>query len=404
MLEEAVAFVTSVLQTALPEIQMPELTGAADPSSQPAAGAGGDPALVAPSDLFAQTTEVAPGTPPAKDQSIKPVFTLATDGAIELRLNLAALKPADFKLALPPDQPVTIHAEVQKPGEVMVRLEATASLPASITTAAPSPSGRAIFAANFPGLKITLASTEQPGERNFVFTGDKQVKSPPSVAGISVAKTETTMPVVPTEEPRFSRKPEPSSGLPQRVDFQVVVPPAERITVPAAAPAGQNFAERAVDTVTSLVETQFSASMQKSGSVQLRLRFGGEDLSVRVEIRDGAVHTDFRTNSAELRSALSREWQAVAEQSPEQMARYLEPVFSPTPSSVPAATDTPSFFARQQQQSHQDLPSRTPREPWAEPANLFSRRSQLSDSFIPEPAVTRGPAFLPTSLRLSVHA
>ena len=212
------------------------------------------------------------------------------------------------------------------------------------------------------------------------------------------------MPVAPIEESRFTRNPELFSVLPPQAEFQVVVPAAERITDPAAAPAGQNFAERAVDTVTSLVDTQFSASMQKSGSVQLRLRFGGEDLSVRVEIRDGAVHTDFHTDSPELRSALSREWQALAAQSPEQLRRYLEPVFSPAPSSVPASADTPAAFTRQQQPSQQDLPSRTPREPWVEPSSPFSRRSQLSDSFIPEPAVTRGPAFLPTSLRLSVLA
>lgn len=209
------------------------------------------------------------------------------------------------------------------------------------------------------------------------------------------------MPVAPTEESRFARNPETFSVLPLRAEFQVVVPPAERITVPATAPAGQNFAERAVATVTSLVETQFSASMQKSGSVQLRLQFGGEDLSVRVEIRDGAVHTDFHTDSSELRSALSREWQAMAAQSPEQLRRYLEPVFSPAPAS--ASADPSSSFTRHQQ-SQQDQPARTPRESWADSASPFSRRSQPGDSFIPEPAATRGPSFLPTSLRLSVLA
>ena len=125
---------------------------------------------------------------------------------------------------------------------------------------------------------------------------------------------------------------------------------------------------------------------------------------MRVEIRDGAVHTDFQTDSAELRSALTREWQTLAGQSPEQMRRYLDPVFSPAAASAPAASDPSSSYTRQQQSSQQDQSSRSPREPWAESASPFSRRSQLSDSFIPEPAVTRVPAFLPTSHRLSVLA
>jgi hypothetical protein len=92
------------------------------------------------------------------------------------------------------------------------------------------------------------------------------------------------------------------------------------------------------------------------------------------------------------------------------MRRYLEPVFapaSPTPS-TPASDDTPSFSSRQQQQQQQqaaqDQSSRSGREAWAESGNPFSRRSQLSESFIPEPAAPRVPAFLPTSSRLSALA
>ena len=390
MLEEAASFVTSLLQVALPGVQLPQLSGVAADAEAATAPTAGNP-----------TTDGTPDMPTAGQKPAAPAFTLAADGAIELKLDLARFRSGAHTVDQPPDESVAISAELQRPGEITVRLEAAAAGPATAANGprAAGPDGRAIFAAKYAGVKVTVESPAQSGERNFVFTGDKQVKTQSPLAGISVAKTETIMPVAPTEEPRFTRNPETFSVLPQRAEFQVVVPPAERITVPAAAPAGQNFAERAVDTVTSLVETQFSASMQKSGSVQLHLRFGGEDLSVRVEVRDGAVHTDFHTDSPELRSALNREWQVMAAQSPEEMRRFLDPVFS----SSPASADTPSAFARQQQ-PQQDLPSRTPRESWAESASPFSRRSQLSDSFIPEPAVARGPSFLPTSLRLSVLA
>lgn len=210
------------------------------------------------------------------------------------------------------------------------------------------------------------------------------------------------MPAAPIEEVQTVRHAETSSVLPVRPDFQVTPAPAERITAPVEASAGQNFAERAVATVTGLVDAQFSASMQKSGSVQLRLKFGGEDLSVRVELRGGAVHTDFRTDSAELRAALTREMQAVASQSPEQLRRYVAPVFSPaTPAS--AGDSQQQSPGRQQQAAQQDLPQRPPR-PLFDEAAPFAQRSLLRDSFFPEPVAARAPVLLPTSLRLSALA
>ena len=406
MLEAAASFVTSLLQAALPEVQVPQFSGVAGPGEPVTGGTAGTPTGANQASAQTLAADPTPGGLTPRAPVAAPEFTLATDGAMELKLDLAQLKPAGSVPSLPadPNRTLTISAELQRPGEIVVRLEAAAAVPAPDAPAPAGAVGRANIAAKYPGLKISVESFDPTGERNFVFTGHKQVKTQSPVTGISVAKTDSIMPAAPIEVTRAIRSPEFFSGMPGRVEFQAVLPPAERTNVPADVPAGQNFAERAVDTVTSLVDTQFSASLQKSGSVQLRLRFGGEDLSVRVEIRDGAVHTDFHTDSAELRSALTREWQALAGQSPEQMRRYLEPVFSPAAASAPAASDSSSSFTRQQQSSQQDQPSRSPREPWAELASPFSRRSQLSDSFIPEPAVTRVPAFLPTSHRLSVLA
>ena len=213
------------------------------------------------------------------------------------------------------------------------------------------------------------------------------------------------MSVVPTEEPHSPRNPEILSVLPVRADFQVVQPTTERITVEAAAPAGQNFAERAVATVTSLAEAQFSASMQRAGSVQLRLKFGGEDLTVRVELREGVVHTDFRTDSPALREALAKEWQAVTAAAPGHLQRFLDPVFSPASSSGTlgdsGAQQHSAQRQAQQQAQQEQLAQRA--EAWAS-QSPFSRRSALSESFVPEPAAPRVPVLLPTSLRLSALA
>lgn len=211
------------------------------------------------------------------------------------------------------------------------------------------------------------------------------------------------MTAAPTEELRAAgRTPEPMVSL-ARAEFQVAQAPAERITAPVSGPSGPTFAERAVDTVTGLIDAQFSASMQKSGSVQLHLKFGGEDLSVRVEIRDGAVHTDFRTDSAPLRAALEREWQAVVSAAPAQMQRYLEPVFSPGSGTSANSYNAHGDARQQQQHAEADAQQRQARESFSDhPA--FTRRSLVSESFIPEPPTPRVAAFLPTSLRLSALA
>jgi hypothetical protein len=145
--------------------------------------------------------------------------------------------------------------------------------------------------------------------------------------------------------------------------------------------------------------------MQKSASVHLRLKFGGEDLSVRVAIRDGAVHTDFHTDSAPLRAAIEREWQAVVDASPEQMQRYVEPVFgtgAASPMQAHPGDGQPSFARSSQQQAQPDAQQegRAPREEHP----LFNRRSLLGESFVPESPAPRVAAFLPTSLRLSALA
>jgi len=408
-LEEAATFVVTLLQSVMPEVQLPELSTVAFQRVPQAVGSGGGlwatglvrAGIASGKELPASDKAVA-----AQTDAEPRLFTLTADGAIELNLDLAQFSPDGSDPEPAAAAVMEVSVALEREGEIDIRLEAAAMLGGKTTPSAVlrSALGRAIFAGKISPAKTEALAPGQPAERNFVFTGDKEVKPMSPVAGIAVAKTESTMPVAPIEEARATRNPESFSVLPLRADFQVAATPAERITVPDSAPAGRNFAERAVETVTNLVDTQFNASMQKAGSVHLQLRFGGDDLSVRVEIKDGAVQTDFRTNSAELRSALAREWQVVAAQSPEQMRRYLEPVFSPNSPAAAGADDAPSFSSRQQQHAQQEQASRQSREGWADSPTPFSRRSQLSDSFVPEPAIARGPVSLPTSQRLSVLA
>ncbi|MDQ5980971.1 MAG: hypothetical protein QG602_3949 [Verrucomicrobiota bacterium] len=354
-----------------------------------------------------------PSPAPQPGQS---TMTIAADGAIECRITLSVARPSEpvAERAIPATEetPLEIQAELEIPGQAVVRVQ---MLSAVATGHAPVPAPRAVeqgraagvltenFAA-FGARKFTAPQERgEATERKILFTGEEKVRADSENGGIAVAKTESAMIAVPTEEIRRPGQTENFSVTPAAVDFQVAQPAAERITAEPVAPAGQNFAERAVAAVTNLAEAQFSASMQRAGSVQLRLKFGGEDLAVRVELRGGLVHTDFRTDSPALREAIATEWQAVAAASPSHLQRFLDPVFSPaTPGGTADSGAQHQSSQRQAQQQAQEH-AHARHDGWAGHA-AFSRRSVLNESFVPAPAVPRVAVMLPTSLRLSALA
>lgn len=393
-------------------------------SDFPAASAAADARPVAPTagqgrvETEPQASAMLPNVPPAsvagsqggpdvRASGVRAGFAVAADGGVELRIELPPAVTADEQSggALSAGTPVEIRAELTQPGQPALRVEA-AGFAVVETGAGPAGPRQENFAGKNRATRNAAATAGTSAERNFEFTGDKEVNTRSPEAGIAVAKTESIMSAAPTEEPRAARKPQDSSVLPVRAEFQVAQTPAERITAPAPGPAGQTFAERAVETVTGLVEAQFAASMQRSGSVHLRLTFGGEDLSVHVAIRDGAVHADFRTDSAPLRAALEHEWQAMAAASPEQMQRYADPVFSPG-AGASHASSSPfgqgDFRQSAQQQAWSEQQQRAARDQ-ADAHAGFSRRSLVSETFVPAPPAPRVPALLPTSLRLSALA
>lgn len=372
VLEQAVAMAVSSLQTLPPELQAPLQTFAA----------GGQGSSVA---------------------SLQEKFTLAADGAWEMTLATPTLPATTAGEAAPAGSMAEATLEFELAGGSAVRLTLIGQ-PVADTTAATQATLEK-FAGAAKDHRIQPDSNADGLERNFVLTEQKAVTPQTAGAGIAVAQSDEHMSAAPTEEFRVSHKPQDASALPARPDFQVAQPPMERISMPATEPAGQSFALRAVETVTGLAEAQFAASMQRAGAVHLRLKFGGEDLSVHVALRDGVVHTSFRTDSVQLRDAIAREWQAVVAQSPAQMMRYVEPVFAPASSGVGSGGgDTAQQQSPRQQQSHSDAGQQRPHSPPSTEASPFARRSAVPANFIPEPPAPRVPALSPHSLRLSALA
>lgn len=131
-------------------------------------------------------------------------------------------------------------------------------------------------------------------------------------------------------------------GLPggQKVEFGV----AEWSDAPASGEVA-GTAHKAVATVLEWVE---QSATRDQHSVSLKFALGETPLRVSVEWRSEEVRTTFHTDSAELRSALAQEWQAVAAKSPERFDRFEAPVFtSSAPASSGLGSSAGDAFARQ---------------------------------------------------------
>jgi hypothetical protein len=162
-------------------------------------------------------------------------------------------------------------------------------------------------------------------KKTFLSIVDKQLSSEGRGAGITAAKSGADMP----------EKAQPS--LPSTFGTAK----ASELAVGSMAPAGelladkaetsdpvQSVARRAVDTAVNLMEIQAGQRGRNLSTVSVRMKLAGEDLAIRVRLRDGEVHTRFQTASADLRAAISREWQVATAESPQRILRFHEPEFS----------------------------------------------------------------------------
>lgn len=108
-------------------------------------------------------------------------------------------------------------------------------------------------------------------------------------------------------------------------------------SLPASAPAASASARTAVDAVVKLLDVQSGRSQEPVSAVSLNFKFGADDLAIRVEWRNGEVHTQFRTDSPELRSALAAQWQTAAPGLASRTTPFAAPVFASTGDAATAA-------------------------------------------------------------------
>ena len=271
--------------------------------------------------------------------------------------------------ALPSGSPelgksTSVQEKTSQPGEVtavdasnvarVLQLSSTpAALPMTKTvdaTADAAPEQTVFAEANSAGLvqSESAAVRNVPssfGERKILNSGYKALADDANVAGIAGAKryramisdiTSTVGSMTPSAEHAVA-------GAVSAVAQGLQV--ADVAATEAMAPVSRAF-EAVQDAVENL-----KASRQNVVEVTLS---EGQDspLHIRIEYRDGVVHTAFRTESPELREHLARDWQSSMSglTTTDSGVRLADPVFStPTSSSRDTGLDMGGQYARQQQ-------------------------------------------------------
>ena len=251
----------------------------------------------------------------------------ANDAPIAQQLESAGLEP--LRSALP------LTKVTKGPGLVADKvLPADASLglpvPAAVSPDQPGPPNKAGTEANpiRENIAALPPSPEGPrggqdisGEKYFLNTIQKEVAKVASAVGIGVAKLGSIMSTASARS-----KTPAASEVPTGVVFSDPAIPVA--TFSAEAPVPVSTVREAMAAVISAVDTLERKADVQQKSVELQLHVGDEKLGLRVELRDGAVHTTFRTESAEMSGALSREWHHVVQPVAAREIRLAEPVFS----------------------------------------------------------------------------
>ena len=172
------------------------------------------------------------------------------------------------------------------------------------------------------------------------------------------------------------------------VQIEMPAPPGGLSTATLAADAAVPAAtvRETMAAVVHAVVTLDQRADNQPKRVDLHLQVGGEPMSLRVELREGTVHAIFQTGSNDLRSALSREWQAIVPPAIALHLRLADPVFTPPPDVLGGGA-----FGSAGQGA---LPQRGQPGPESPPVARFMPRAADQPSE-PPTAATTAPAGLP---------
>lgn len=258
--------------------------------------------------------------------------------------------------------------------------------PRSEPAAAASPDIAEKIAAQVPAPAQTATATEsKPRENNFLNVDGKREKDASRGLGIVNAKPAASMRPSPAHFTMRSSAGMPGEGVEMNPAATV---PAVSTAATSENPAAREepslkISGRALDVagaVGEIVEHAHAFRARERGSVEVTFDFKDDTrLAVRVSMRDGGVHADFRTDSDELRAVLGREWRSAAEG---RGLSVVEPSFSPSRDAQPSSSrDASAGFSSDADARRQD-----PRQSGESPS-----RAAASPHAPASPAVSRAP-------------
>jgi hypothetical protein len=200
--------------------------------------------------------------------------------------------------------------------------------------------------------KIAAAPTLSPetfpvadlsDKKDFLNTGYTAVTMPAASVGISVAHMAGVMPAVLPNRSKSVATTEPVAVGAVSIETRPVLSFAPEAPAPTA-----TLRETMAAVVTAIAALDRHEGLGQK-MLDLQFHVGDERLALRVELKDGTVHTTFHTESAEMRSALTQEWQAVVPSAVGREIRLAEPVFN----SSPTGGDQSAFSSLGQGAPHQ---------------------------------------------------
>jgi hypothetical protein len=250
---------------------------------------------------------------------------------------------------------------------------------------APGAAGAEKIAAQIPRTGSSPNGVSRGPDKKILSADNKTVTDRDDSVGTGVAKVNPAMPTA----AQTDRQP---SALAATVQASgAAVSPQNAPAEPQAAASQAGVAQRAVEAALSAAEI-FNAGGHKA--VNLQFSMGNTDLSLRVELRNGEVHTTFRTDSADLRSDLAHEWQSANPGSGGSL-RLAEPIFTSSGSANLAASGENASHQRGNQ-----APADTPQQASASAGPSTSQASAPSEA----DTQVQSPISLATSLHLQAFA
>jgi hypothetical protein len=149
-------------------------------------------------------------------------------------------------------------------------------------------------------------------------------------------------------------------------------------------PAAASAAHEAVDAVLKLADAQAVHAATGVHAVTIGIKFGEGTLGVRVELRDGRVHTQFNTDSPELQVALAGEWSNLTKDNADRPYHFSDPVFASANGNAADLSSGSGGGA-----SHPDSAPQfsLPRATFAAPASALTATAGSASAALPADAV-----------------